>query len=160
MSRTYQASPLFAKSGSKRQSLNAPVAAWLDATHSKAAREGRKQIVDCSRSGSRSIVLALQLDVFRRAILAASYAAVIMVAHLGLMSAKPVSGQLRLTNPSGPPRFVETRGVHRANLEALHRDRATRLPTTDACRGRASQRIDYLGVRSYHHHAASIVWAG
>jgi hypothetical protein len=48
-----------------------------------AASEWRTAFFDCSKSGSRSIVLALRrFDEFRRGILAASYAAVSMVVQL------------------------------------------------------------------------------
>src|ERR1017187_7103684 len=56
--------------------------------------ERRTAFFDCSKSGRRSIVLALErFDDFRRAILAASHAAVSMVVQLGLIFYKRVSGQ-------------------------------------------------------------------
>ena len=64
-----------------------------DALLKESSLEG--PVVDCSKSGSRSIALALRrFDEFRRGILAASYAAVSMVVQLGLMFSKPVSREL------------------------------------------------------------------
>src|SRR6266849_1257935 len=76
---------LKAKRGSEQyQPMNSSMACAYDSCELAAASEFRTAFFDCSKSGNRSIVLGLERLVvfFRRAILAASYAAFSMVIHL------------------------------------------------------------------------------
>src|SRR6266853_5527040 len=75
---------LKAKRGSEQyQTMNSSMACAYDSCELTAASEFRTAFFDCSRSGSRSIVLDLErFDFFRCAILAASHAAASMVVQL------------------------------------------------------------------------------
>jgi hypothetical protein len=83
--------------------MNSSMAYPYDSCELAAASEFRTAFFDCSKSGSGRIVLALSLVVlFRRAILAASYAAFSMVVHV---EAKDPNPFLRTENKSAvPPR--------------------------------------------------------
>ena len=75
---------LKARRGSEQyQPMNSSMACAYDSCELAAASELRTAFFDCSKSGSRSIVLDLErFDFFRCAILAASHAAASMVVQL------------------------------------------------------------------------------
>src|SRR6266852_1426488 len=70
--------------------MNSSMACPYDSCELAAASEFRTAFFDCSKSGSRSIVLHLEpFDFFRCAILAASHAAISMVIQLKVYSLEP-----------------------------------------------------------------------
>src|SRR5438128_12698661 len=96
--------------------MNSSMACPYDSCELAAASEFRTAFFDCSKSGSRSIVLALErlLAFFRCPILAASRAAISMVVH---KDPNPVSG-LRNEAPKNPGLLSHRRQLAKGSADA------------------------------------------